>query len=197
MFEAMLPRHMQIIYLINAQLLKEARETGRFDGGQISRISLIGEDGERRVRMGNLAFAGSHSINGVSALHTELMKETVFADLHKLYPNRINNKTNGITQRRWLMQSDAGLTGLIRSSSATAFMDDTDDLRELDRFADRCQFLEKFAAVKRANKELLAADWPRAAESAGRSIRAVRHPDQAHPRIQAPVAEHRRGGGFV
>ena len=156
MFEAMLPRHMQIIYLINAQILKEARDTGRFDGSQISRISLIGEDGERRVRMGNLAFAGSHSINGVSALHTELMKQTVFADLHKLYPNRINNKTNGITQRRWLFQSDAGLTGLIKSVIGDSFMDDFDNLRELDRFADDASFLDRFAAVKRSNKELLA-----------------------------------------
>jgi starch phosphorylase len=76
-----------------------------------SPISLIDENGERRVRMGNLAFVGSHSINGVSALHTDLMKETVFADLHQLYPDRINNKTNGITPRRWLMQCNPGLTG--------------------------------------------------------------------------------------
>ena len=71
--------------------------------------------------MGNLAFAGSHSINGVSALHTELMKETVFADLHRLYPDRINNKTNGITQRRWLFQCDKGLTDLIRSAIGDGF----------------------------------------------------------------------------
>ena len=80
---------------------------------QIARISLINEGGERRVRMGNLAFVGSHSINGVSALHTELMKQTVFADLHRLYPERINNKTNGITPRRWLIQCNPGLTELV------------------------------------------------------------------------------------
>lgn len=156
MFEALLPRHMQIVYLINAELLKEARASNKFDGGQISRISLIGEEGERRVRMGNLAFAGSHSINGVAALHTELMKQTVFADLHQLYPDRINNKTNGITQRRWLFQCDAGLTELIKSAIGDRFMDDFDALKDLDKFADDAAFRDSFAAVKLANKKRLA-----------------------------------------
>jgi len=156
LFERLLPRHMQIVYLINARLLQEARATGKFDGGQIARISLIGEDGERRVRMGNLAFAGSHSINGVSALHTELMKQTVFHDLHTLYPKRINNKTNGITQRRWLFQCDKGLTDLIRSAIGDGFMDDIEALQKIDRFADDAIFREKFANVKRANKQRLA-----------------------------------------
>ncbi len=157
LFERMLPRHMQIIYAINAEVLLEARATGRFDDDQIRRISLIQEDGDRRVRMGNLAFVGSHSINGVSALHTELMKQTVFADLHKLYPDRINNKTNGITPRRWLFQSNPGLTGLIREAIGGKFLDDIGALKELDRFADDAGFREKFAAVKRANKERLSA----------------------------------------
>ena len=156
LFERLLPRHMQIIYAINAQVLLEARATGQFDDEQIGRISLIEEDGERRVRMGNLAFVGSHSINGVSALHTELMKETVFADLHQLYPDRINNKTNGITPRRWLIQCNPGLTALIREAIGDKFLDDIDALKELDNFADDAAFREKFAAVKRANKERLA-----------------------------------------
>jgi len=156
LFERLLPRHMQLVYLINAQLLKEARDSGKFDGAQIARISLIGEDGERRVRMGNLAFAGSHSINGVSALHTELMKQTVFHDLHQLYPDRINNKTNGITQRRWMFQCDPGLTELIRSAIGDGFMDNFEALQKIDRFADDAIFREKFANVKRANKQRLA-----------------------------------------
>ncbi|EFG8200315.1 glycogen/starch/alpha-glucan phosphorylase, partial [Escherichia coli] len=143
------------VYLINAELLREARETHRFNGEEIARISLIGEEGERRVRMGNLAFAGSHSVNGVSGLHTELMKQTVFHDLHQLYPDRINNKTNGITQRRWLFQSDAGLTGLIKEAIGDGFLDDFEQLARLDEFADDAAFREKFAAVKRANKQLL------------------------------------------
>ncbi|WP_395447647.1 glycogen/starch/alpha-glucan phosphorylase [Aminobacter sp. UC22_36] len=152
LFERLLPRHMQIVYAINAEVLLEARATGRFNGEQISRISLIQENGERRVRMGNLAFAGSHSVNGVSALHTELMKETVFADLHSLYPDRINNKTNGITPRRWLIQCNPGLTGLAREAIGDRFLDDIEAIRELDRFAGDAAFRDKFAGVKRANK---------------------------------------------
>ncbi len=90
--------------------------------------------------MGNLAFVGSHSVNGVSALHTELMKETVFADLHKLYPGRINNKTNGITPRRWLMQCNPGLTTLLREAIGDEFLDDTEALKALDAFADDAAF---------------------------------------------------------
>ncbi|MDX8499331.1 glycogen/starch/alpha-glucan phosphorylase [Mesorhizobium sp. VK4C] len=156
LFERLLPRHMQIVYAINAQVLLEARATGKFSGEQIARISLIQENGDRRVRMGNLAFVGSHSINGVSALHTELMKETVFADLHKLYPDRINNKTNGITPRRWLIQCNPGLTALAREAIGGRFMDDIEAIKDLDPLADDAVFREKFAAVKRQNKARLA-----------------------------------------
>ncbi len=156
LFERLLPRHMQIVYAINAITLREARKEKSFSDTQIRSISLIDENAERRVRMGNLAFVGSHSTNGVSALHTELMKETVFHDLHQLYPERINNKTNGITPRRWLMQCNAGLTGVIREAIGDAFLDDTEALKALDDFATDTAFQEKFAAVKRANKERLA-----------------------------------------
>jgi len=105
--------------------------------------------------MGNLAFVGAHSINGVSALHTDLMKVTVFADLHKLYPDRINNKTNGITPRRWLQQCNPGLTSLIRETIGDDFLDDAEKLKPLDKFANDASFQEKFAAVKRANKVAL------------------------------------------
>jgi len=152
LFERLLPRHMQIVYAINAQVLLEARATNQFSGEQIARISLIQENGDRRVRMGNLAFVGSHSINGVSALHTELMKETVFADLHKLYPDRINNKTNGITPRRWLIQCNPGLTGLAREAIGDRFLDNIEAIKALDPFADDAAFREKFAGVKRQNK---------------------------------------------
>ncbi|AYG67318.1 MULTISPECIES: glycogen/starch/alpha-glucan phosphorylase [unclassified Rhizobium] len=152
LFERLLPRHMQIIYAINAKILVEARKLRNFSDTEIRSISLIDENGDRRVRMGNLAFVGSHSINGVSALHTDLMKVTVFADLHKLYPDRINNKTNGITPRRWLMQCNPGLTGLVRETIGDAFLDDAEQLKPLDQFARDSAFQEKFAAVKRANK---------------------------------------------
>jgi starch phosphorylase len=156
MFEHLLPRHMQIIYAINAAVLKEARGHEGFDDQKIRNISLIEEGGQRRVRMGNLAFVGSHSVNGVSALHTELMKKTVFADLNQLYPGRINNKTNGITPRRWLMECNPGLFALVREAIGDRFMDDTEALSDLNTHVEDAAFREAFAAVKRANKERLA-----------------------------------------
>jgi starch phosphorylase len=156
MFESLLPRHMQIIYTINAKLLRSVRKEGKLDAAAIANVSLIDEGGERRVRMANLAFVGSHSVNGVAALHTELMKQTVFADLHKLYPDRINNKTNGVTPRRWLQGCNPGLTNLIREAIGDAFLDDAAKLSALDAFANDAAFGEKFTAMKRANKVHLA-----------------------------------------
>jgi len=152
LLERLLPRHMQIVYAINAEVLAEARNRAGFNDAQIANVSLIDEHGGRRVRMGQLAFVGSHSINGVSALHTDLMKKTVFADLHKLYPDRINNKTNGITPRRWLMECNPGLTKLITERIGPDFLDDIDALEALDAHAEDPNFQKQFAAVKRANK---------------------------------------------
>ncbi|WP_294236381.1 glycogen/starch/alpha-glucan phosphorylase [uncultured Sphingomonas sp.] len=156
LFERLLPRHMQLIYAINAKLLREARGMAGVDDRAIAAISLIDEGGERRVRMANLAFAGSHSVNGVAALHTELMKKTVFADLHHLYPTRINNKTNGITPRRWLQQCNPQLTALIREAIGPAFEDDAEKLIALTDFAQDANFRERFLAIKRSNKVGLA-----------------------------------------
>lgn len=156
LLERMLPRHMQIIYAINAAVLKEAREERGFNDQQIANVSLIDENGGRRVRMAQLAFVGSHSVNGVSALHSDLVKSTIFSDLNKLYPDRINNKTNGITPRRWLMQCNPGLTRLISDRIGPDFKDNTEALVALDAHAEDPGFQEQFAAVKRANKVRLA-----------------------------------------
>jgi len=156
LLERLLPRHMQIIYQINADVLLDARQRAGFDDAQIANVSLIDENGGRRVRMGQLAFVGSHSINGVSGLHTELMKQTVFSDLHKLYPERINNKTNGITPRRWLMQCNPELTQLISDTIGPQFLDNIDLLRGLEPYADNADFQAQFAAVKHGNKQKLA-----------------------------------------
>jgi len=156
LFERLLPRHMQLVYAINADLLRTARRKEKMDEAAVSSVSLIDEQGERRVRMANLAFAGSHSVNGVAALHTELMKQTVFSDLHRLYPDRINNKTNGITPRRWLQQCNPRLTGLIREAIGDGFLDDAEKLVDLAPMARDAIFLERLAAVKRANKVALA-----------------------------------------
>ncbi|MCJ2178949.1 glycogen/starch/alpha-glucan phosphorylase [Novosphingobium album (ex Hu et al. 2023)] len=155
LFERLLPRHMQIIYAINSRILREARKAGCTDE-QIAAISLIDEGGERRVRMANLAFVGAHSVNGVAALHTDLMKETVFADLHALYPTRINNKTNGVTPRRWLQQCNPGLTKVIRDAIGDAFLDDAEKLTDLNALADDAALGERVHEVKRANKVALA-----------------------------------------
>jgi len=155
LLERMLPRQMQIIYAINAEVLAEARTKTGFGDQQIANVSLIDESGARRVRMGQLAFVGSHSVNGVSALHTELMKKTVFADLNKLYPERINNKTNGVTPRRWLLECNPGLSKLIAERIGSEFQDNIDLLTQLDSHADDPNFQEQFAAVKRANKAAL------------------------------------------
>ncbi|MXO61011.1 glycogen/starch/alpha-glucan family phosphorylase [Altererythrobacter salegens] len=155
LFERLLPRHMQIIYAINSRVLRDARKAG-LDDAAIAAISLIDEGGDRRVRMANLAFSGAHSVNGVAALHTDLMKVTVFKDLHALYPERINNKTNGVTPRRWLMQCNPGLTSVIRDAIGDAFLDDTGKLEDLNKLAADRELGERIAEVKRSNKLALA-----------------------------------------
>jgi starch phosphorylase len=156
LFERLLPRHMQIIYAINSRVLREARKVAKMDDVAVAAISLIDEGGDRRVRMANLAFAGAHSVNGVAALHTELMKTTVFADLHKLYPGKINNKTNGVTPRRWLQQCNPGLTSLLRDAIGEGFLDDANKLADLNAMAGDAALGERVAEVKRANKVALA-----------------------------------------
>jgi len=120
-------------------------------------VSLIEEDNGRRVRMGNLAFLGSHSVNGVSALHSKLMRSTVFAELHKLYPDRINNKTNGITFRRWLYQANPQLTGMLVEALGEDVLDNPEGrLRDLDPFADKASFRKQFAEQRLHSKQALA-----------------------------------------
>ncbi len=155
LMERLLPRHMQIIFDINKQHLDAL--ANRPDMPPLSAVSLIDEHGERRVRMGTLAFVGSHKVNGVSALHTELMRRTVFQSLHQLYPDRIVNKTNGITFRRWLYTANPGLTGLLCDAIGPAVMDDPMALERLAPMADDAALHERLIAVKRSNKTALAA----------------------------------------
>ncbi|HDS1738064.1 glycogen/starch/alpha-glucan phosphorylase [Pseudomonas sp. BP8] len=157
LMERMLPRHMQIIYLINAYHIDALRAKGQHDFDVLRAVSLIEEDNGRRVRMGNLAFLGSHSVNGVSALHSKLMKSTVFAELHKLYPERINNKTNGITFRRWLYQANPQLTGMLIEALGIEVLDDSETrLVNLAPFADKPAFRKQFAAQRLHSKRALA-----------------------------------------
>lgn len=156
LMERLLPRHMQIIYLINALQLEGARESRPGDDALLSTISIIDEHNGRRVRMGALAFIGSHKVNGVSALHTELMKQTVFRDLHGLHPDRIVNKTNGITFRRWLAQANPLLTGVLIDAIGPGLLDDPNELDKLSAFADDTALHERLAGARRANKVALA-----------------------------------------
>jgi glycogen phosphorylase len=155
LMERLLPRHMQIIYLINAMHLDNARKAGFNEPALLSAVSLIDEQAGRRVRMGNLAFIGSHKINGVSALHTDLMRQTVFHDLNAVYPGRITNKTNGITFRRWLMEANPRLTQIIVGAIGERALDDPNFLAELARHADDSALHEQFALARRANKVAL------------------------------------------
>jgi len=155
LFERLLPRHLEIIYAINARHLEAARQAGHLDPEFLADVSLIDESNGRRVRMGHVAFVGSHRVNGVSKLHTELMRQSVFSDLHLLYPDRIVSKTNGISFRRWLHQANPRLTSLLCEVCGAAVLDDPTALSRLaDRSGDAA-LQDRFAAVKRANKLVL------------------------------------------
>jgi starch phosphorylase len=156
LMERVLPRHMQIIYLINAAHLDSARRRGFVDTAMLAGISLIDEHAGRRVRMGNLAFIGSHKINGVSALHTDLMRKTVFHALNSVYPGRITNKTNGITFRRWLIECNPDLADIIRSSLGERALDDYHALKALSAYADDSSLQERVAQARRKRKAALA-----------------------------------------
>lgn len=155
-FERMLPRHLQIIYRINEIFLDgvAARHPGDVD--LLRRVSFIDEHGERRVRMAHLAFVGSHAVNGVSEIHTDLMRRTVFADFDRLLPGRIVNVTNGIAPRRWLAQVNPSLSWLINARIGEGWMQDLAKLAQLVPLADDADFRARFSAAKDVNKARLA-----------------------------------------
>jgi starch phosphorylase len=157
LFEALLPRHMEIVYEINGRFLAEIR--ARFPGDEdlVRRLSLIDEGGERRVRMAHLSVLASHKVNGVSALHSQLCVDTIFADFAKLYPERFTNVTNGVTPRRWLMQANPGLAAFIDAQIGAGWRVDADQLVQLAKRARLKTVQAAFIKAKRANKERLAA----------------------------------------
>ncbi|MCE9633867.1 MAG: glycogen/starch/alpha-glucan phosphorylase [Methylophilales bacterium] len=155
-FESLLPRHLEIIYEINHRFLQEVAHHFPGDTDILRRMSIIQEEHGKRVRMAHLAVVGSHTVNGVARIHTELMKTTIFADFHKLNPKKIINMTNGITPRRWLNQANRGLSELITSKIGKGWIADLDQLQKLRPFANDAKFRDEFRAIKRANKERLA-----------------------------------------
>jgi glycogen phosphorylase len=152
LFEKTLPRHMQIIYQINTQVIDDATRKGLATDEFVSAVSLIDEHGGRRVRMGQLAFVGSHSINGVSALHTKLMKQSVFEKLNQLYPGRINNKTNGVTPRRWLKGVNPELAHLLHDAIGKDIFADASFLKQALPLANDANFQDAFHRIKHNNK---------------------------------------------
>ena len=157
MFAKLLPRHLEIVHEINARFLDAARILFWGDDGRIARLSLIDERGERYVRMANLACVGSHAINGVAELHSELLKRDVLQDFHALWPEKFSNKTNGVTPRRWVALSNPRLSALISDAIGAHWVSDLDQLVRLEPLAEDAAFRSRWRGVKRANKVEFAA----------------------------------------
>jgi starch phosphorylase len=155
LFRDSLPRHLEIIYEINGRFLDEVRAHFPGDVERVRRMSLIGEDGGQTVRMAHLATVGSHAVNGVAALHSDLLKASVLKDFYELWPERFSNKTNGVTPRRFLALSNPGLSDLIDRTIGEGWLTHLDRLRELEAFIDNDDFRRQWRDVKRANKARL------------------------------------------
>jgi len=152
MFAELLPRHLEIIYRINSELLELVRSRFPGDEARVGRMSLIDEEGGRHVRMAHLACVGSHAVNGVAVLHTELLKRDLLRDFHELWPAKFQNKTNGVTPRRWLCLSNPRLAELITDAIGPAWITDLARLRELEAFAEDSLFRARWRKAKRLNK---------------------------------------------
>jgi starch phosphorylase len=156
LLQHVLPRHLEIIFRINKEFLDHAARFRPGDHEFLKRLSLIDEVGERRVRMAHLSVVGSHQVNGVSALHSELLVHTIFSDFAALWPKRFTNMTNGVTPRRWLAQANPGLSALLDDTLGKAWRLDLNQLKRLEGCLGDTAFAEKFMAIKRANKVRLA-----------------------------------------
>jgi len=156
LLEAVLPRHLQIILEINRRFLEQASAACPGDVEKLQRLSIVEESTPKQARMANLAMVGSHSINGVSAIHSDLVRTSLAPDFFQLFPERFNNKTNGVTQRRWLLKANPGLANLITGAVGDSWTTDLFRLRELESHAGDTGFQGEFAKVKRANKVRLA-----------------------------------------
>jgi glycogen phosphorylase len=157
-FEMLLPRHLEIIFEINRRFLDAVRVKFPDDGGRVARMSLVEEGAERRIRMANLAIVGSHSTNGVAAIHSELLRTVTVTDLAEMFPERFNNKTNGVTPRRWLRLANPALAQAISDAIGDGWVTDLDALRELHPLAEDKSFRRDFRRAKREAKRQFA-EW--------------------------------------
>jgi starch phosphorylase len=151
----LLPRHLQIVYEINRRFLEDVRKYYTTDGSIISKLSIIREHPEKKIRMSNLAIIGSHTVNGVAELHTEILKKTIFYHFHKIFPHKFQNVTNGITPRRWLKSANPLLSGLITEKIGDKWIKKLDELKKLEKFINDKEFLENWRGSKWLNKKLL------------------------------------------
>jgi starch phosphorylase len=152
LIQSVLPRHMEIIFRINKEFLDMAARFRPGDQEFLKRLSLIDEIGDRRVRMAHLSVVGSHRVNGVSALHSDLLVRTIFSDFASMWPKRFTNMTNGITPRRWLAQANPGLSRLLDDTIGSTWRTNLDQLKRLQDHAQDTLFTQKFSAIKHANK---------------------------------------------
>src|SRR6267142_124778 len=160
-FEILIPRHLEIVYEINRQLLDEARVRFPGDDGRIERLSLVEEGSQRKIRMANLAIVGSHSTNGVAAVHSKLLRTTTVKDLAEMFPERFNNKTNGVTPRRWLLEANPGLASVVTQAIGDRWITDLSQLANLKSLAGDSGLHDAFLASKREAKTRFA-DWLKA-----------------------------------
>ena len=160
-FEQILPRHLEIIYEINRRFLDQVRSRYPGDEGRVTRMSLIEEGATKKVRMANLAIVGSHSTNGVAAIHTELLKSLVVPDFAQMLPERFSNKTNGVTPRRWIHSANPELSDVITGAIGKEWIGDFSQIAKLKPLADDAAFRDSFRSAKRRAK-LRFIDWLRA-----------------------------------
>ena len=151
----LLPRHLQIVYEINRRFIEEVKKKYSTDPKILAKISIISEGSEKRVRMANLAIVGSFAINGVAALHTEILKKRIFPDFYKMYPKKFFNVTNGITPRRWLKSANPALSSLISDRIGKEWIKDLSQLKKIEKFVNDDQFIENWQSIKWLNKKLL------------------------------------------
>jgi starch phosphorylase len=156
LLERVVPRHLQIIYEINRRFMADAESLWKDDPERLKRVSILQEGYEAQIRMAHLAIVGSHSVNGVSKLHSELVKTRLVPDFYQLWPERFSNKTNGVTQRRWLLMANPGLANLLDATIGPGWATDLSQLSAVEKFADDAEFQRRFIEIKRVNKERLA-----------------------------------------
>ncbi|MEM7016524.1 MAG: glycogen/starch/alpha-glucan phosphorylase [Pseudomonadota bacterium] len=156
LLESVLPLHLHIIYEINSRFLEQVSQRWPGDVERLQRLSLVEEGHEKQIRMAHLAIVGSHSVNGVAALHSELIKSRLVPDFYEFWPEKFNNKTNGVTPRRWIMQSNPALAELLDETAGEGWVTDLEQLQQLEQYTEDSSFQATFNSIKRANKKRLA-----------------------------------------